>query len=203
MCITAMKNFLDVDYQIELNEKRLEFYNASYQKTQAKFTIIMIFYSAFAVYLTQLLFFIGTCVTGSVSELGIIFYIAILGTFLFFLGKSIYYTAKFLIPVYLAYPNKPEFFYKDIAEQYRQNGVPEEHLNAKIKDSYLDELETALVHNTKAFQEKSGLFFQSLMNAIFALLPFIIALSIYMVHKDDTQKVIILNRYQTHTNNEQ
>ena len=37
------KSFYDLDYIIELNEKRLESYQANYQKTQEKIGTLMIF----------------------------------------------------------------------------------------------------------------------------------------------------------------
>ena len=195
-----MIDFFDIDDQIELNSKRLEFFDANYQKTQTKITVIMIFYSAFAVYLTQLLLFIGNCIKGGVSELGMTAYVALLVVFMIYFVRSIYYAAKFLIPVEIAHLDLPEFFYKDLANQYLQRGVAKTNLNRKVKDTYLQQQEDALRHNRNAFEKKSELFYSSLMNAIYALLPFLIALSIYMAYKDDTQKVIVLNSNQVKTN---
>lgn len=188
-----MKDFKDIDYQIDLNEKRLDFYNSSYQKTQSKFAIIMIFYSLFAVYVAQLLFFIGDCINGSVSELSISFYIGSLVVFVFFLGKSIYHTYKFLVPIEIAYMELPEIFYKDTMDMYRQNGIAEADLNKKTKDSYLLQQEESLKHNRNAFEDKSELFYKALINAIFAIIPFVIAVSFYVGNKDDIQKVKIEN----------
>jgi hypothetical protein len=188
-----MKNFRDIDYQIELNEKRLDFYNSSYQKTQGKFAIIMIFYSLFAVYIAQLFFFIGDCLKGTISEISIMFYIGSLVIFLIFLGRSIYHTYRFLVPIEIAYMELPEVFYKDTLKVYKQNGVAEEELNEKLKDSYLLQQEESLRHNRDAFENKSELFYKSLVNAIFAIIPFVIAVSFYVGNKDDIQKVEIKN----------
>jgi hypothetical protein len=39
------KSFYDLDYIIEVNEKRLDSYQANYQKTQERLSTLMIFYS--------------------------------------------------------------------------------------------------------------------------------------------------------------
>lgn len=188
-----MKDFTDIDFQIDLNEKRLDFYNSSYQKTQNKFAIIMIFYSLFAVYIAQLFFFIGDCIKGNISELSIVFYIGSLVVFVVFLGKSIYYSYKFMFPIEIAYMELPEVFYKNTLEIYKQNGVIEGELNKKIKDSYLLQQEESLRHNRDAFEDKSELFYKALINAIFAIIPFVIAVSFYVSNKDDSQKIKIEN----------
>ena len=188
-----MKDFRDIDCQIELNEKRLDFYYSSYQKTQGKFAIIMIIYSLFAVYIAQLFFFIGDCIKGSIPELYIVFYIGSIVFFIVFLGKSIYHTYRFLVPIEIAYMELPEVFYKDTLEVYKQKGVADIELNKKIKDSYLLHQEESLKHNRKAFEDKSELFFKALINAIFAIIPFVISVSFYVGNKDDIQKIKIEN----------
>ncbi|WP_027419006.1 hypothetical protein [Crocinitomix catalasitica] len=203
MSTSVTKDFTHIDYQIDLNEKRLDFYNTSYQKTQAKFTLIMVFYSVFAVYIAQLFFFIGDCINGKISEFVILFYVASLVVFLFFLSRSIYHTARFLIPIEIAYMELPEVFYKDCFADYKKNGVKKEDLNGKIKSSYLLQQEESLRHNRKAFENKSVLFYSALINAVFALIPFIISVSFYIGNEDDVQKIKIENVEQITQNYEQ
>jgi hypothetical protein len=55
-----MGSFYDLDYIIEINEKRLEQYSGAYQKNVDRFTNILVIYSAFAIFLipiVQSLFF--------------------------------------------------------------------------------------------------------------------------------------------------
>lgn len=46
-----MKNFLDIDEQIELNGKALDFYYSNYQKTQSKISILVLIYSIITIYI--------------------------------------------------------------------------------------------------------------------------------------------------------
>jgi hypothetical protein len=46
-----MKNFLDIDELIELNNKVLNFYYSSYQRTQSEISILVLIYSVIAIYI--------------------------------------------------------------------------------------------------------------------------------------------------------
>ena len=50
-----MKSFYDLDYIIEINEKRIEELSSTYHKVLEKFTNILLIYSAIAIFLVSLI----------------------------------------------------------------------------------------------------------------------------------------------------
>jgi len=151
-----MRNFLDIDEQIEQNTKRLEFYYSNYQKTQGKISILVIIYSLLAVYILQVVKYPFVHFTDT-SSIMIGIYIILLLCFFLFLGWSIKYTYLLLKPIEVAYINYPSFFYNDIREQYETelNTNDEKILNEYVKSTYLNELELAVTSNSELFEIKS------------------------------------------------
>lgn len=182
------KSFYNLDFIIELNEKRLESYEANYQKTQEKLSTLMIFYSIIG-------FFVIPIVDLLVHDKTPLFF-----KFSFFILVasvlvSIYYFIRFLIPVNVAYLNSPRTYYEDKRLEYEQiHGKDDNLIDILLKSSYIDELHQALERNIILFECKGRLFFQALIFALISLIPFILCVGYKISQKDEKiQKVDIVN----------
>jgi hypothetical protein len=182
------KSFYNLDYIIEVNEKRHEQYTSAYQKVLERFTNIILIYSAITIFLipliqellvmhTKSLFFaIGFCL------FAILFII------------SIVYTVKLIIPVDVAYLEIPKKYYIDIRLQYEQTITDTEQIKNLLKASYITELEAAVTNNERVFRRKSSFFYNALLFALLSVIPYLVCLGLHISKKDDNiQKVEIIN----------
>lgn len=188
-----MTSFYDLDYIIDLNEKRLEQYSNAYQKNMDKFTNILVIYSAFAIFLIpiiQSLFFaeVKCYLLHHISFYGF----TVLFTF------SLINTVRFLIPIEVAYLKEPKIYYEEFRLSYEGEGREQEEVDKLIKASYIDELEEAVSVNNTIFKRK-GLFYYKAFNfAIYASIPYLLGLGFQIALKDDkVQKVEIMNNLST------
>ncbi len=109
------KSFYDLDYIIEINEKRLAEYTALYQKVLERLTNIILVYSALEI------------------------------------------------------------------------------VNDSLKGAYILELENAVGINSRAFRKKNSFFYNALLFALVAIIPYITCLGFHLSKKEDkVQKVEIL-----------
>lgn len=174
-----MKNFLDVDTQIELNQKVLDLYYENYQKTQSKLTNLVLIYSVIAVYLMPIFQF-GIKLVFSTKNLIIYSQILLLILFLLLLVISIRKTYELLKPIEIAYMHEPNFYYNDVKLQYEGllNTQNEDVLNGYIKATYLNELEMAVIHNSEIFKQKSQCYDQAFRFSILSLLIYILCFTL-------------------------
>lgn len=183
-----MKNLLDIDDQIERNEKHLEFYYSNYQKTQAKIAILALIYSVISIYIIQVIKYpfenLGTV------DATIISFLIFLFSFLTYLIRSIINTYKLLNPEKVAYMNFPKFFYQDIKERYEKElkSTDEEEINAYVKVTYLKELEVAVESNSELFKKKGGYYYNAFRNGLVALIIYVICIG-FVVFKEKKEEV--------------
>jgi hypothetical protein len=194
------KNFLDFDYQIELNERNLETYQELYEKTLSKISFISIIYSILALYTAQIAQY------AIESKLKNFMFVLSLVIFLAVVIISILYTIKFLLPIEISHLHCPQFFYKDIKKQYEEKGKGKdaETLNKYIQATYLNEIEKAVDNNFEAFKAKRRLFYFAFNFALAALIPYIFCLGIVFNNqkKNEPKKVEIVNLNSLHSNSD-
>lgn len=176
----AGKSFYDLDYIIEINEQRIEQYNSAYQKVLERLTNIILIYSAIMIFL--------------VSIIQDIFFFDIVHWFLYFCFAcfailfviSVVYTIKLVIPVQIAFLDTPKRYYEDYRLIYEQtilnNQVQVENL---LKASYITELEAALNTNELVFRKKSSFYYNALMYALLAAVPYVVCIGFHVSKKDD------------------
>ncbi|RZJ56013.1 MAG: hypothetical protein EOO44_01090 [Flavobacterium sp.] len=191
------KSFYELDYLIEINEKRSEQYLSAYQKVLERFTNIILVYSAFTIFLVQIIqdVFLST-------RQDLVFYICF-GLFTLLFIISLVFTIRLIYPVEVAYLDKPEKYYKSIRLQYEQgiadpNNIVQSDINELIKASYILELEESVNTNNKVFKEKSSYFYNALIFGLLAALPYLVCLGYHLSKKPDTiQKVEIVKNKLT------
>ena len=190
-----MKNFLDIDTQIEENEKFLAFYYENYKKTLDKFNLLIVIYSVVFVFFIQVMKF--PCEKYKDVNLLYVCYILLIVTFLVLLGISLFNSYFLLKPLDVAYMNEPKSFYKDTYQQYKiLLGTEDENIiNEYIKSSYLNELEVSVTNNRKLFEDKGGYYYKAFVNLLRALLPYVICIGIVNFYPVDAKpsKTEIIN----------
>src|ERR1035438_523553 len=108
----ASKSFYDLDYIIEMSEKRVEQYTSAYQLILGRLTNIILIYSALGIYLVPI-------IQDALQNPNTLFRI---GAFLFLcmLIVSICFTIRFLIPVDVAYLQMSHVYFQDLRLQYEE-----------------------------------------------------------------------------------
>jgi hypothetical protein len=179
------KSFYDLDYIIEISEKRWEQYTSAYQKVLERLTNVILIYSAVSFFLFPL---IKTIFSGNYA--GWIVYLSFTFFVLLFLA-SLFYTIKLLIPVEVAYLENPKKYYGEIRLEYEEKDENNQEMVIKLlKASYISELESALETNERVFKLKSSFYYNSLMFALLSAVPYVICLGFYFSLRDDNvQKV--------------
>lgn len=135
------KSFYNLDYIIEINERRHEQYTAAYQKILERFTNIILIYSAITIFLIPLIKELLVVHTKSV------FFIVAFCLFAIFFIISITFTVRLIIPVSVAYLEIPKKYYTDIRLEYEQTLKDKEQIKELLKASYITELESAVTNN--------------------------------------------------------
>jgi hypothetical protein len=194
------KNFLDFGYQIELNEKNLETYQELYEKALSKISFISIIYSLLALYSAQIAqYAIESKLQSFIFSLSLIVYLVVVII-------SIVYTVKFLLPIEISHLHCPQYFYRDIKEQYEKQGKGKnpETLNKYIQSTYLNEIEKAVNNNFEAFKAKRRLFYFAFNFALAALIPYVFCLGVVFENqkKDEPKKVEIVNLKSLYLNSD-
>jgi hypothetical protein len=175
-------SFYDLDYIIDLNERRLEQYTTAYQKNLDKFTNLLIVYSAIGVFLVPV---IQTLFLSGVRHW--LHY----ASFFFFLPLFIYsvtYTIRLLIPIEVAYLIEPKIYYEKLRLQYEQDGKNEELTNRYLKASYINELEKAVAANNYVFKRKGLFYYRAFSTSLMAVIPYLLCLAFHFLLKKTTFK---------------
>jgi len=159
-------SFYDLDYIIEMGEKRVEIYTSAYQMILGRLTNIILIYSAIGIYLISII--------QDVIDGANIFYLLIAGLFLIMTIMSVNYTIRLLIPVNVAYLEISKRYSQDLRKDYEakfiKSEMTEEQLklaqkkvDTYLKASYIDELTQAQETNQTVFIEKSSLYYRALI----------------------------------------
>jgi len=185
------KDFLEFEFQIELNERSLDKYHGLFEQTMGKISIITLLYSIIAIYAVQFVSF--AIEKGNMYT----FFSFCLLFLLIFLIVSIYYTFRFLLPIGISYLNSPKYFYTDIRKRYEiEKGIKRpEILNKYIQATYLNEIEKAVENNYMAFKRKRRLFYNAFKFGLLTFIPYLLCLAMYLSYKEEekTHKVEIVN----------
>ena len=182
------KSFYELDYIIEINEKRIEQYLSAYQKVLERFTNIIVIYSAMTIFLTSILktVFLNKDCPWFLHVCFIAFFIPFL--------ISLIYTVKLVIPVNVAYLRAPEEYYVKIRMEYERDFQRKEDVENLIKASYIIELEKTLKINEDVYRRKSSFYYNALIYSLISAVPYIICIGFHIARNEDTiQKIEIVN----------
>jgi hypothetical protein len=175
------KNFLDFEFQIELNEKNLDKYHSLFEATMGKISLISLTYSIIAIYTVQFIAFILKS-----PKQNFIFILSLI-SLLILVIISIFFTIKFMIPVKLSHLHSPKLNLK----QPQSNDV----INKYIQATYLSEIEEAVENNYLAFKTKRRLFYFAFNFSLLSFIPYLICLSMYLTKKNESSpsKIEVVN----------
>jgi hypothetical protein len=182
------KSFYDLDYIIDVNEKRIEQYHAAYQKVLERFTNIILIYSAITIFLVSIIqdIFIA-------NSTHVFLYICF-GLFSVLFLTSLCFTVRLIIPVDIAYLSAPKKYYDEYRLNYEQTIQQQDQIEKLLKSSYINELETTLNNNKTVFRRKSSFYYNALMYALFSAIPYLVCFGFHISKKEkDVQKVEIIN----------
>jgi len=169
------KSFYELDGIIELNEKRLGEYTALYQKVFERLTNIILVYSALGIFLIPLTQHV---MHGDIR--GVVFYVGFAG-FIILLIISLVYFIRLLLPMDIAYLEPPKKYYSDFRIELESLEIgSEEIIDNSLKSSYISELEDAIEINSQAFRKKNSLFYNALIFALLAIVPYLICLGYHI-----------------------
>lgn len=175
-----MKSFYDLDYIIDINEKRLEQYDSAYQKVLEKFTHILIVYSAQAIFLVpiiQTLFF-------SAAVCSSVYYVSFYAYLLLFLF-SLYHTIRLILPTPLPCLEEPRRYYKEMSGRLKKQGIPDKDADVRIKYFYINELEKEVgLHGIRLWQ-KARAYNKAFTFSLLASAPFLVCLCFHLSIKED------------------
>lgn len=182
------KSFYDLDYIIEINERRIEQYLSAYQKVLDRFTNIILIYSSITIFLTsviRLVFFNKDC--------SWVLFVCF-GAFVVLFSISLYYAIRLIIPVEVWYLSAPQMFYEEVRLTYEKSIQIQNEIDKKLKASYINELERTLKNNKEVFNRKSSFYYSALIYALLSAIPYIICIAFYISPKEGPiQKVKIIN----------
>lgn len=185
-----MGSFYDFDYIIELNEKRMGQYSMAYQKYVDRFTVLLVIYSAFAIFLIpiiQSLFLID-------DECHWLHHVSFYMFVVFFL-ISLFYAIKLLIPADIVYLSEPRIYYDIKRIKYEKEGNSSTKTNSLLKASYVYELQEMVSRNRTIFERKARFYSWALTFGIFAALPYLVCLGFHVQRaKEHKQPVSIIEK---------
>ena len=184
------KSFYDLDYIIEINEKRLAEYTALYQKAFDRLTNIILIYSALGIFLVPL-----TQHVIAADIKGVWFYLVYFA-FALLLIISVAYLIRLLLPVAIAVPAPPRKYYGEFKTDLEDLDIGnQEVIDKSLKGAYILELENAIEINGYAVNRKTSFFYNALLFALLAIIPYVACLGFHLSRKDDrVQKVEILDK---------
>lgn len=184
----SQKSFFDLDYIIDLNEKRLEMYHAAYQKSLDKFTNLLVIYTALSIFLVPI---IKDFIDDSNQHWA--YWICFLLFLLLFIF-SIVFTIRLLIPVAVAYLVEPKRYYAEYLLTYQNKTSNKDEVDKLVKASYIDELEKAVTNNNTIFKRKGFFYYRAFIFGIIAALPYLVCLSFHFSKKQENiEKVEVIN----------
>lgn len=190
-----MTSFYDLDYIIELNEKRLEQYNSAYQRYVGKFTILMVFYSVFTIFLVPI---IETLYLSGASCYWL--HQASFYAFLFFFGYSLFYAVKLLIPTDIRHLAEPKEYYIMHLHKHERLGRNKSETDTFTKVAYIQELQETVAMNGVNLTRKTVFYSRAFTLGVLAIVPYLICLWFHLtIKKESVQKIEIINKFDNFT----
>jgi hypothetical protein len=190
-------SFYNLDYIINLGEKRVDLYLSAYQGILGRLTNIILVYSAIGIYLIPI---VQDVIEGAKPV-----YLLVAIIFLLMIAVSVFYTTRLLIPTRVAYLEVSDRYSTKLRNQYEEkflkSGLTAEQvkdarviIDNYLKASYIAELSQAQVINQKAFEEKSLSYSRALIWGLTAIIPYIICIGFHLSRKEDkVQRVHLVN----------
>lgn len=190
-----MSSYYQLDYLIDLNEKRFNQYFESYHKTQERFTQLIFIYSAIAIYLPNLVQdIIFRKVNNGIFDVCLTIYVIL------FIASIVYFV-RFLIPRGLPFLNSPHRYYQTARLEYEQdfNELSMEEKILKVdtllKATYIEEIQIAIEKIQELVRLKGHYFYHALILGLLSALPYMICIAIHLsINEDTVQKVYITNQ---------
>lgn len=182
------KSFYDLDYIIELNEKRLEQYSTAYQKVLERFATLILIYSGLTIFMIPI---VQDIEAGSVDHwlMKLTF-----GLYCTLFGLSLFFTVRLIIPVEIAYLKEPSHYYKHKRKLYEHFYVDPNEISILLKSSYVAAQEKALAINYAILRSKRSFYYKALMIALFATAPYLVSISFHILQKRGRpDKVLIIH----------
>jgi hypothetical protein len=148
------KSFYDLDYIIELSEKRVDQYTSAYQSVLGRLANIILIYTAIGIYLIP--------IVQDLTQINSwVFRIEILVMFILVV-VSLSFTIRLMWPVYISYLEISQHYYENLRIQYEERDILPEMtpgrieevkitINRLLKTSYIDELNRAQQNNRNVF----------------------------------------------------
>ncbi|WEK37909.1 MAG: hypothetical protein P0Y53_10400 [Candidatus Pseudobacter hemicellulosilyticus] len=191
-------SFYDLDYIIDVNERRIDQYLSAYQKVLARFTNLILIYSALMIFLIPV--FEQLFLTNDKKY----WLCCCFGLFSVLFGTSLFFTVRLIIPVQVYFLRTPNAYYENFRLRYERNllhknpTLSKPELESKVaqllKASYINELERTLNNNESVFIRKSSFYYHALRFGLLSVLPFLICLSAYLLQKQENiHKIEIYN----------
>lgn len=186
-------SFYDLDYIIDVGEKRVDLYLSAYQSVLGRLTNIIIVYSAIGIYLIPI---IQDLIDGAKWS-----YYLVAAILLGILITSVIYTIRLLIPINVAYLEVSDRYSTNLRGQYEKkfslSSLSEEKqketkktIDNYLKASYIAELSAAQEINQRVFVSKSSFYYRALVYGLAAIIPYVICIGFHLSRKDDkVQKV--------------
>ncbi|UPK70684.1 hypothetical protein [Chitinophaga filiformis] len=189
------KSFYDLDYDIEVNEKRDASLKEEYDKILGKVSNILIVYSGVSVFLIAICKdFFTPPVNG--------WYLLSLGIFVLCFIISFAYTILFLYPKNTPVLAPPKEYYTDLRSQLEAalpthpaapTQAEKEQIDVQLKTAYITELEDAIDINTDLVTKKQAHYFKAFKFAIFCIFPFFVCMVFHLLKPDEPTSVKIVD----------
>jgi hypothetical protein len=186
--MTSPKSFYDLDYMVELSEKRVEQYTSAYQLILGRLANIILVYSALGIYLIPIVQDLATSSPWPFWCSGLVMFGLII--------VSLFFTVRLMWPVYISYLEISKHYFEDLKLQYERRMLnpdltpdkieeSREKINILLKASYLDELNEAQINNRNVFVKKSGYYFKALVWGLVAVIPYAVCIGYHINTKND------------------
>ena len=116
-----------------------------------------------------------------------------------FLGQvqiSFINLVRLLLPAEVAYLAPPHKYYALFRDQLEQiYPLDQQTVDDSLKTSYIIDLEDAIRVNGAIFKQKNSFFYNALIFALLAVVPYIVCLGFHLAKKEDrVQKMELVNR---------
>jgi hypothetical protein len=183
-------SFYNLDYLIEINQKRLEDYNSSMQKVLEKLTHIILIYSGLGIFLVSLIQHVMD------ADIDTALFYVFFSIFSGLIVISLVYFIRLLLPAEIACLDPPEVYYKNYRAQM-ELGYPsdQETIDDSLKGAYILELESAIYINNQIYSRKNSFYYRALIFALLAVIPYIFCLGFHLSKKDDKiQKIELVGK---------
>src|SRR5258708_21349405 len=111
-CMTSPKSFYDLDYMVELSEKRVEQYTSAYQLILGRLANIILVYSALGIYLIPIVQDLTKSSPWPLWCSGLVMFGLII--------VSLFFTVRLMWPVYISYLEISKHYFEDLKLQYER-----------------------------------------------------------------------------------